>query len=178
MAAPFPRPNKITRALGSSIAVAALLMSTPADGVAQRSLEGYWDFVVMSESGDPQVRLTVGLAMTQDGRLRGTPGGAGPSVMTGSMRGPAVEFSWEADFEGTPVDFRFSGTTSEDGMSGSVELDFGDRGGITLSKWIATRAEPVASSTEEDVFEFATPPYLSFNNSRNRKRPMPSTMTS
>jgi len=132
------------RALGSCLALAALVVSTPANGVAQRNLGGSWDFVVMTESGDPQVRLTVELAMTQDGRLQGAPGGTSPSVLTGSVQGSSVQFSWETDFQGTPVDFRFTGTTTEDGMSGSVEVDFGDRGRVSQSKWIATRAEPVA----------------------------------
>ncbi len=132
------------RALSLSLALAAWLVSMPTGGVAQTDLEGYWDFVITSESGEPQVRLTVGLALTQDGQLRGAPGGAGPSTMTGSVQGSTVQFSWDTDFEGTPVAFRFTGTTTEDGMSGSVEVDFGERGGISQSKWTATRAEPAA----------------------------------
>ncbi len=144
MTSPLPCFEKLEGGLTLTLALAALLVSTPTPAAAQRNLGGSWDFVVMTESGDPQVRLTVELAMTQDGRLQGAPGGARPSVLTGSVQGSSVQFSWETDFQGTPVDFRFTGTTTEDGMSGSVEVDFGDRGGVTQSKWIATRAEPVA----------------------------------
>ena len=135
------------RALSLSLALAAWLVSTPMGGVAQTDLEGYWDFVITSESGEPQVRLTVGLSMTQDGQLRGAPGGAGPSTMTGSVQGSTVQFSWDTDFEGTPVAFRFTGTTTEDGMAGSVEVDFGERGGISQSRWTATRADNVTSTS-------------------------------
>ncbi len=132
------------RSLSLSLALAAWLVSMPTSGVAQADLEGYWDFVITSESGEPQVRLTVGLAMTQDGQLRGAPGGAGPSTMTGSVQGSTVQFSWDTDFEGTPVAFRFTGTATGDTMSGSVEIDFGELGGVSQSNWTATRAGPLA----------------------------------
>ncbi len=130
------------RALGLSLALATLIVSTPTIGAAQTDLDGYWDFVIMSESGEPQVRLTVGRAMTQDGRLQGETGAAGPSEMTGSVQGSTVEFFWGADFEGAPIDFRFTGTATEEGISGSVEVDFGEPGGVSQSIWTATRAEP------------------------------------
>ncbi len=139
-----------------SVALAAVLVSTPTDGVAQRDgtpptdgtaptdLAGYWDFVIMSESGEPQVRLRVKLDITQDGQLRGATGPAGPSEMTGSLKGSTVQLFWDTDFEGTPVGFRFTGTATGDTMSGSVEIDFGELGGVSQSNWTATRAGPLA----------------------------------
>ena len=118
-----------------SVALAALLVSVPTDGVAQRDraartdFAGYWDFVIMSESGEPQVRLRVKIDITQDGQLRGATGPVGPSEMTGSLRGSTVQLFWDTDFEGTPVAFRFTGTAIEDGTSGSVVVDFGELGG-------------------------------------------------
>ena len=135
------------RTLSLSIALAALLASAPTDGAAQTDLDGYWDFVIMSESGEPQVRLRVEMAMTQDGRLRGGTSPAGPnerSGMTGSVQGSSVQLFWATDFEGTPVDFRFTGTATEDGMSGSVVVDFGQAGGVSQGNWTATRAGSVA----------------------------------
>jgi len=127
-----------------SVALAALLVSTPTDGVAPTDLAGYWDFVIMSESGEPQVRLRVKLDISQDGQLRGATGPEGPSEMTGSLKGSTVQLFWDTDFEGTPVAFRFTGTATGDTMSGSVVIDFGELGGASQSNWTATRAGPLA----------------------------------
>jgi len=132
------------RALGLSVALATLLVSAPPRPSAQTDLAGSWDFVITSESGEPQVRLRVEIATLPGGRLRGATGLAGPSQMTGSVEGSTVRLYWDTNFEGTPVDFRFTGTATEDGMAGSVVVDFGDRGGVSRSNWIATRAEPLA----------------------------------
>jgi hypothetical protein len=126
-----------------SVALVALLVSAPTDGVAQTDLAGYWDFVIMSESGEPQVRMRVEIATTRDGRLQGATGLAGPSEMTGSVEGSTVRLFWDTNFEGTPVDFRFTGTTTEDGMAGSVVVDFGEQGVVSQSTWTATRAGPL-----------------------------------
>ena len=143
----LPGHQGIMRALSLSVALVALLVSAPTDGVAQTDLEGYWDFEVMSESGEPQVRFRVEIAIMQDGQLLGATGPAGPnepSEMTGSVEGSTVQLFWETDFEGTPVDFRFTGTATEDSMSGSVVVDFGELGVVSQSNWTATRAGPVA----------------------------------
>ena len=132
------------RALSLSMALAGLLVSAPTDGAGQTDLAGLWDFVIMSESGELQVRLRVDLAITQDGQLPGATGLANPSEMTGSVRGATVELFWNATFEGTPVDFRFTGTATEEGMSGSVVVDFGELGGVSQSNWTAIRAGPLA----------------------------------
>lgn len=135
------------RALSLGVALAALLVSAPTDGAAQADLAGDWVFEIMSESGEPQVRLRVEIAIMQDGQLLGATGPAGPnepSEMTGSVEGSTVQLFWAANFEGTPVDFRFTGTATEDGMSGSVVVDFGELGVVSQSKWTATRAGPLA----------------------------------
>ncbi len=132
------------RALGLSVVLATLLVSAPTRGVAQTDLAGYWDFVIMSESGEPQVRFRVEIATMPDGQLRGATGLAGPSEMTGSVQGSTVRLFWDTNFEGTPVDFRFTGTATEDGMSGSVVVDFGEPAIVSQSNWTATRAEPSA----------------------------------
>ncbi len=134
------------RAFSSSIALVALLVSAPTDGAAQADLAGDWVIEITSEAGEPQVRLRVEIAMLQDGRLLGGTGLAGPNElpeMTGSIEGSTVQLFWATDFEGTPVDFHFTGTATEDGMSGSVVVDFGE-GGVSQSNWTATRAGPLA----------------------------------
>jgi len=137
------------RPLSMSVALAALLAYATTDGVAQTDLAGDWDFEIMSESGELQVRLRVEIAVMQDGRLLGATGPKGPNEsagMTGSVKGSVVELFWATNFEGTQVNFRFTGTAAEEGMSGSVEVDFGERGGVSQSNWTATRAEPERGS--------------------------------
>ncbi len=131
------------RPISLSVALAALLAWAPTDGVAQTDLAGGWDFEIMSESGELQVRLRVEIAVMEDGQLLGATGAAGPGErggMTGSVKGSAVELFWATDFEGTPVNFRFTGTATEEGMSGSVEVDFGERGGVSQSNWTAKKS--------------------------------------
>ena len=131
------------RPLSIGITLVTLLMAAPTDGAAQTELSGEWFFEIVSESGEPQVRLQVEIAATQDGRLLGATGPAGStesSEITGSINGSEVELLWSTDFEGTPVTFTFTGTTTEDGMSGSVVVDFGEPGGVSQSTWTATRA--------------------------------------
>ena len=135
------------RALSLNIALVALLVSAPTDGAAQADLAGGWVFEIMSESGELQVRLRVEIAIMQDGQLLGATGPAGsdqPSELTGSVEGSTVRLFWATNFEGTPVDFSFTGTATEDGMSGSVEVVFGEGGVVSQSKWTATRAGPLA----------------------------------
>ena len=120
--------------------LAVLLMSAPTHGAAQTELSGEWFFEIVSESGEPQVRLQVEIAATQDGRLLGATGPTDSSEITGSIKGSDVELLWSADFEGTPVTFTFTGTTMEDGMSGSVVIDFGEPGAVSQSTWTATKA--------------------------------------
>ncbi len=134
------------RALSSSVALVALLVSAPTDGVGQTDLAGDWVFEIMSESGEPQVRLLVKIAVMQDGQLLGATDPAGPneaSEMTGSVEGSTVQLFWATNFEVTPVDFHFTGTATEDGMSGSVVVVFGE-GVVSQSNWTATRAGPLA----------------------------------
>ena len=135
------------RALSSSVALVALLVSAPTDGAAQVNLAGDWFIEIMSESGEPQVRLRVRIAVTQDGRLLGATEPVGPDEtpeLTGSVEGSTVRLFWDTDFEGTPVAFRFTGTATEDGMAGSVVIDFGELGIVSQSTWTATRAGPRA----------------------------------
>ncbi len=129
------------RPLGLGITLVTLLVSAPTNGVAQTGLGGSWDFVIMSESGEPQVRMRVEFTVTQDGRLRGGTDRPSRSEMTGSVVGSKVRLFWDTTYEGTPVDLRFTGTVTADGMSGSVVINFG--GSISQSTWTAIRAEPL-----------------------------------
>ena len=135
------RPVSLRRALVTSLVLGSTVMVST-NGAAQTGLGGEWDFVVMSESGELQVRLRVELAATPDGQLRGATDRPGRSEMTGSITGSKVELFWDTAYEGTPVDLRFTGTVTEDGMFGSVLIHFGEPPAVTQSTWTATRTGP------------------------------------
>ncbi len=113
------------RALGLSAALAVLLVSAPTDGVAQTDLTGDWRLSIGTEAGGSPILLRLLIMITQDGQaitVSGVAGNAGPFEMTGSIEESAVQLLWEADFERGPVEFRFTGTATENGMSGSVDV--------------------------------------------------------
>ena len=132
------------RALGLSVALAALLVSAPTDGVAQTDLSGDWLLEVGAPtppgSGSPFI-LVLRVTIMQDGQaitVSGVAGNAGPFEMTGSIEESAVQLLWEADFGSGPREFRFTGTATENGMmSGSVDVSVG--GTVTEIEWTAAR---------------------------------------
>ncbi len=131
------------RALSLSVALAALLVSAPTDAVAQTDLSGDWLLEVGAPtpgSGSPFI-LVLRVTITQDGQaitVSGVAGNAGPFEMTGSIEESAVQILWEADFGSGPREFRFTGTATENGMSGSVDL-VSSGGTVTEIEWTAER---------------------------------------
>ena len=134
------------KALGLSVALAALLVSAPTDGVAQTDLSGSWILVIGAPtpgSGTPFV-LRLRVTIMQDGQAitaSGVAGNAGPFEMTGSIEESAVQLLWEADFgQGPPREFRFTGTATENDMSGSVDI-VSVGGTVTGTEWSAARED-------------------------------------
>ncbi len=130
------------RALGLSVALAALLVSAPTDGAAQTDLTGDWRLAIGTpELGSSPIVLRLLITITQDGQaitVSGVAGNAGPFEMTGSIEGSAVQLLWEWDLgQGRTREFRFTGTATENDMSGSVEL--GPVGNMTETEWSAAR---------------------------------------
>ncbi len=123
-----------------SVAIAALLVSAPNDGVARVDLAGDWLVDVGAQTPGSAIILRLLITIEQDGQaitVSGVAGNSGAFAMTGSIEESAVQILWEADFGSGPREFRFTGTTTENGMSGSVEVDTGQT--VTESDWTATR---------------------------------------
>ncbi len=146
------------KALGLSVALAALLVSAPTDGVAQTDLSGDWRLAIGTEAGGSPIVLRLLITITQDGQaitVSGVAGNAGPFEMTGSIEESAVQILWEADFGSGPREFRFTGTATENGMSGSVDL-VSSGGTVTepqpalLIEWTATRGNNWSQPTPND----------------------------
>ena len=129
------------RPLSMSVALAALLAYATTDGVAQTDLSGDWRLAIGTpETGPSPIVLRLLITITQDGQaitVSGVAGNAGPFEMTGSIEESAVQILWEADFGSGPREFRFTGTATENDMSGSVEL--GPVGNATETEWSAAR---------------------------------------
>ena len=126
------------RALSLSVALAALLVSAPTNGAAQTDLTGDWRLAIGTEAGGSPILLRLLITITQDGQaitVSGVAGNAGAFEMTGSIEESVVQLLWE---RGTS-EFRFTGTATENGMSGSVDL-VSVGGTVTEIEWTAERA--------------------------------------
>ena len=146
------------RALSLSVALAALLVSAPAEGAAQTNLAGDWLLTIGTPPGDPAGSghwvyvdrrgrtclwpsrpMLYGITVTQDGRAltaTGVTGASGPFEINGSVDETGIRLLWErGSFRPCgSLEFRFTGTVVENSMSGSVYV-----GDIFQSEWSATR---------------------------------------
>ena len=98
------------RALGVVMAAVAFLISAPTDGVAQESLSGDWDLTVDTEQGEQMFTVS----MVQDGedlKATGEIPDFGPIEMNGTRDGANIRLQLELDFEGTPIEVIFMGSS-------------------------------------------------------------------
>ncbi len=124
--------GRMMKFLGFFAVATALLMSAPTDGMAQTSVAGDWTFSISSPEGDFDLPVTI----TQEGETLALVGRGefSPLVMTGALEGSEVSWSWDLDFQGTPLDVVLAGTVMEGSMSG-----FADFGGLAEGSWSASR---------------------------------------
>ena len=110
------------------------MMSAATDGVAQTPLAGDWILSISSPEGDFDLPVTIGQdgdALTLAGR-----GDLAGLVMTGALDGSDVRWSWDLDYQGTPLDILLAGTVTEGSMSGMADF-----GGLADGTWSAKRVE-------------------------------------
>ena len=123
------------RALGVVMAAVALLVSVPADVVAQ-DLSGMWTLTIQSPDGDQPVPVTI----VQDGEVLKATGEIpelGPVEMVGTIEGSDVRLEWDLYIEGMELNIVFTGMLAEDGtLSGSADF-----GGFGEGAWTAKRVE-------------------------------------
>jgi hypothetical protein len=122
------------RFLGLCALVVALLLSAATDGAAQTPLAGNWVLSISSPEGD--FDLPVAIAQDGDALTLAGRGDFAALVMTGVLEGSEVRWSWDLDFQGTPLDVLLAGTVAEGAMSG-----YADFGGMAEGSWSASRVE-------------------------------------
>jgi hypothetical protein len=119
------------------VAAMAILFVCSASGqVAKVDLTGTWTFTIMSDAGVGTPTVT----FKQDGeKLTGHYSSMllGEADLTGTVKGPAIEFTVRADLGGMPLEFKFTGTIeNKDSVKGKLDSDAG--GGTFTGK----RKEP------------------------------------
>ena len=120
------------RAFGLGMAAVALLMSTTTEGVAQTPLAGDWILSISSPEGD--FDLPVAIAQDGDALTLAGRGEFAALVMAGVVDGSDVRWSWDLDFQGTPLDVVLAGTVTDGSMSGIADF-----GGMAEGTWSASR---------------------------------------
>jgi len=101
-------------------------------GEAPVDVSGTWLFQVETGAGSGTPTMT----FKQDGgKLSGQYSGAlGEATLTGTVKGNAVEFSFDASIQGTNLHVVYSGTAEKDSMKGKVTLGDVGEGTFTAKK--------------------------------------------
>ena len=126
---------QITRRIVLMAAVLALVAAVSA-GVAASAqavdVTGDWAFDVQTGQGAGNPAITfkqTGEALT--GTYVGTFGSA---ALKGTLKGAAIEFSFEAEMQGQKIDNVYKGTVEKDAMTGSVAIAGGQLSGTFTAK--------------------------------------------
>jgi len=118
------------------VAMAILFVCSASGQAAKVDLTGTWTFTIMSDAGVGTPTVT----FKQDGeKLTGHYSSMllGEADLTGTVKGPAIEFTVRADLGGMPLEFKFTGTVeNKDSVKGKLDSDAG--GGTFTGK----RKEP------------------------------------
>lgn len=99
--------------------------AAPPQADARVDVTGTWAMSVESAAGSG----TPTVVLKQDGeKLTGEYSGQlGEAPLTGSVKGSAVEFSFDISFQGTALHIVYAGTADASSMKGTVKLgDFGE----------------------------------------------------
>jgi hypothetical protein len=110
---------RMVTAIGGVLAlVAALAMPAAAQGV---NVTGKWVFDVQTGGGGGQPTVT----FKQDGeKLTGhySSQNLGEADFTGTVKGSAIQFTFNADAQGQQIDVAYSGTVEGNTMKGTVNM--------------------------------------------------------
>lgn len=88
--------------------------------VAQANVTGKWILDVQTDAGSGTPTIT----LKQDGeKLTGHYSGQlGEAELTGTIKGNAITFGFEADLQGTAAKVTYTGTVDKDTMKGTLDL--------------------------------------------------------
>jgi hypothetical protein len=122
------------RSLVYMLALAVPLVLLPAKGAAQ-SLDGTWNITLNS----PEGIFEFPVAISQDGNALNVQAPPGPEpqlTFSGSVDGSSVQFAFETDYQGAPMEITLIGAVSGGRMDGSADF-----GGLAQGTWTAEKAE-------------------------------------
>jgi len=122
---------RMVTAIGGILAlVAALVMPATAQGV---NVTGKWVFDVQTSGGSGQPTVT----FKQEGeKLTGhySSQTLGEADFTGTVKGTAIQFTFNAEAQGQQIDVAYSGTVDGDSMKGTVNMAGGQLTGSFTGK--------------------------------------------
>jgi hypothetical protein len=128
--------------------VLAVLVAAPA--FAQTSIVGDWDMTINS----PQGANTTKVSFKQDGEkvdgLFKSPQGELP--FTGTLTGDTLKFTFQIQFQGTPLDITMEGKVAGSQMTGKANF-----GGMIDGDWTAKRSDATATDSTTTAPAAATP---------------------
>jgi hypothetical protein len=119
-----------SRALAAFTLVVGLAVTTVAQGV---NVTGTWILDVQTGGGTGQPTLT----FKQDGeKLTGhySSQTLGEADFTGTVKGNAIQFTFNANAQGTEIDVAYAGTVDGDSMKGTVNMAGGQLTGTFTGK--------------------------------------------
>jgi hypothetical protein len=122
---------RMVTAIGGILAlVAALVMPATAQGV---NVTGKWVFDVQTSGGSGQPTVT----FKQEGeKLTGhySSQTLGEADFTGTVKGTAIQFTFNAEAQGQQIDVAYSGTVDGNSMKGTVNMAGGQLTGSFTGK--------------------------------------------
>ena len=122
---------RMVTAIGGILAlVAALVMPATAQGV---NVTGKWVFDVQTSGGSGQPTVT----FKQEGeKLTGhySSQTLGEADFTGTVKGTAIQFTFNAEAQGQQIDVAYSGTVDGDSKKGTVNMAGGQLTGSFTGK--------------------------------------------
>jgi hypothetical protein len=131
MIPPGGRFMRMVTAIGGILAlVAALVMPATAQGV---NVTGKWVFDVQTSGGSGQPTVT----FKQEGeKLTGhySSQTLGEADFTGTVKGTAIQFTFNAEAQGQQIDVAYSGTVDGNSMKGTVNMAGGQLTGSFTGK--------------------------------------------
>jgi hypothetical protein len=119
-----------TRALAAFTLVVGLAVTTVAQGV---NVTGTWILDVQTGGGTGQPTLTfkqVGVRLTGHYSSQTL----GEADFTGTVKGNAIQFTFNANAQGTEIDVAYAGTVDGDSMKGTVNMAGGQLTGTFTGK--------------------------------------------
>ena len=121
------------------LAIVALALLAAAPAFAQTSVTGDWDLTINSPQGASTTKVTFKQEGEKVDGLFKSPMGELP--FTGTLTGDELKFSFQVNFQGTPLDIAMTGKVTGNEIAGKANF-----GGMADGDWTAKRSEATATA--------------------------------